>query len=463
MSRSASLLASAFALSLVSGCKTDNPNVPPSGNGDMEGTPTHGDGSMGHDGAAANDLAGGGGQDSGGGPQDFAVGPPDMIPLPSSYTFGSHPMKYPSDVLMPSGSQASLDQTTEQAYDTWKANYVKQGCGGYYVLTGGGSGMNVGDTVSEGHGYGMVITAFMAGYDPNAQTIFDGMYNFFHKFPTSSHQNLMAWTVDVAGGCKIPTGQSDSATDGDLDIAFALLLAEKQWPGNGYLAKAQAVIADIKNGDIHATTYEPLLGDWATTGDPQYNATRPSDFMIDHFRSYATATMDSSWGMSVDGVYGLISTMQMNYSPSTGLLPDFVVATTTTPAPAQPNFLEGARDGQYGWNSCRTPWRIGTDYLASGDSRSKTAIQPMNTWIMSATGNDPSMIMDGYTLSGGKGSGQSGPSQAFSSPFGVAAMLGTDQAWLDSIWSSRQINEGYFADSITMICMIVMSGNWWAP
>jgi hypothetical protein len=87
----------------------------------------------------------------------------------------------------------------------------------------------------------------------------------------------------------------------------------------------------------------------------------------------------------------------------------------------------------------------------------------MNNWIMTETNHDPSQIRDGYTLSGGKGAGQSGPSSAFSSPFGVAAMLGTDQAWLDAIWSSRAINEDYYGDSITMICMIVMSGNWCTP
>jgi hypothetical protein len=109
------------------------------------------------------------------------------------------------------------------------------------------------------------------------------------------------------------------------------------------------------------------------------------------------------------------------------------------------------------------PWRIATDYLVSGDARAKAAIQKMNAWIMGETNHDPANILDGYTLAGGKGAGQSGPSSAFSSPFGVAAMLGTDQAWLDAIWSSRQINEGYYSDSITMLCMIVMSGNWCAP
>jgi hypothetical protein len=145
------------------------------------------------------------------------------------------------------------------------------------------------------------------------------------------------------------------------------------------------------------------------------------------------------------------------------LLPDFIVDTATSPSPAPANFLEGPGDGQYNYNSCRTPWRIATDYIASKDARAKTAIQKMNTWIISNTGGDPAKILDGYTLAGGKGAGQSGPSAAFSSPFGVAAMLGSDRAWLDKLWTSRQIDGDYYADSITMLSMIVMSGNWWEP
>jgi hypothetical protein len=99
----------------------------------------------------------------------------------------------------------------------------------------------------------------------------------------------------------------------------------------------------------------------------------------------------------------------------------------------------------------------------SKDARAKTAIQKMNAWVMAKTNHDPSQILSGYKLSGDKGTTQGGPSAAFSSPFGVAAMLGTDQGWLDALWSSRHINEGYYADSITMLSMIVMSGNWWAP
>jgi endo-1,4-beta-D-glucanase Y len=379
--------------------------------------------------------------------------------------FGSHIFHYPSDVLFPSGGQAALDQKARQAYDQWKAKYVKQGCGGYYVLSGGGTGAGVGDEVSEGHGYGMVITAMMAGYDPNAETIFDGMVSFFKKFPTASHQNLMSWTVHVAGGCQVPPNQMDSATDGDLDIAYALLLADHQWPGKGYLAEAKAVILAALGGDVNPTTHLTTLGDWATPSAAAFYATRPSDFMLDHFRAFGLATADPAhWQAgTVEAMYSLISTMDSKFSPQTGLLPDFVVNTNTAPQPAAPNFLETAADGEYFYNSCRTPWRIATDYIVSGDMRAKNAVALMNGWIIAKTGGNPAQIKGGYTLAGADSANQKGPTQAFSSPFAVAAMLSGNQAWLDALWSSRSITEGYYPDSITMLCLLVLSGNWWPP
>jgi hypothetical protein len=35
--------------------------------------------------------------------------------------------------------------------------------------------------------------------------------------------------------------------------------------------------------------------------------------------------------------------------------------------------------------------------------------------------------------------------------------------WLDRLWTSRSIDEDYYGDSITMLSMIVLSGNWWSP
>ncbi len=90
----------------------------------------------------------------------------------------------------------------------------------------------------------MIITVLMAGYDSNAQkksmTVYLKQQELLKvlKIP-----NLMGWVV--ADSKKKHKVIFDSATDGDLDIAYSLLLAHKQWGSNGtvnYLKEAQDMI-----------------------------------------------------------------------------------------------------------------------------------------------------------------------------------------------------------------------------
>ena len=178
-----------------------------------------------------------------------------------NHPLGSHPMPYAAGSILPSHiTAAARDQAAADFYDAWKARFLKQGCGAgrYYVATATQTG-NL--TVSEGHGYGMLITALMAGHDPNAQLYFDGLFAYFRDHPTATHPHLMSWYQDTA--CADAQG-NDSATDGDLDIAFALLLADKQWGSCGavnYLAEAQQVLGDLADGDVDANMDYTLLGD----------------------------------------------------------------------------------------------------------------------------------------------------------------------------------------------------------
>jgi len=55
---------------------------------------------------------------------------------------------------------------------------------------------------------------------------------------------------------------ADSATDGDLDIAYALLLADNQWGSSGsvdYKAEALAVLSDILDKEVNRIDWN-LLG-----------------------------------------------------------------------------------------------------------------------------------------------------------------------------------------------------------
>ncbi|GIP28467.1 licheninase [Paenibacillus sp. J23TS9] len=383
-------------------------------------------------------------------PAGFAFASPNKpFPQHTTYTGGT---------ILPSNvTQSAMDSAVQSKWDSWKSAYLKPaGTGKYYVKY-----ESNGDTVSEAHGYGMLATVLMAGYDSNAQTYFDGLYKYYKAHPSDNNSYLMAWKQNSSFQNIEGT---DSATDGDMDIAYSLLLADKQWGSSGsinYLQAGKDMINAIMQSDVNQTQWTLRLGDWATDSANK-NATRPSDFMLNHMKAFQAATGDTKWTNVIDKTYTIINSLYSGYSPTTGLLPDFVVLSGSTYKPAAANFLEGANDGNYDYNSCRTPWRITTDYLISGDNRALNQLNQMNTWIKGKVSSNPSSVKDGYKLNGTvTGSGGSG---AFYAPFGVSAMTSSsNQSWLNSVWTKTagSSNEGYYEDSIKLFSMIVMSGNWW--
>ncbi|NWG75204.1 MAG: hypothetical protein HXY24_11445 [Rubrivivax sp.] len=163
-------------------------------------------------------------------------------------------------------------------YDYWKERYLKAagttpGGAPLYRIAFGSSAPNVNVTVSEGQGYGMIIVALMAGHDAQAQTYFDGLWRFARANPSGIDSRLMTWRVPIDGN------GNDSAFDGDADMAYALLLADKQWGSSGsinYKAEAEQVIAGILESTIGPTSRLPMLGDWVDPNGVDYNQYTPA-------------------------------------------------------------------------------------------------------------------------------------------------------------------------------------------
>lgn len=164
----------------------------------------------------------------------FSQAPSKPFPQHVTYTVGS--IK-PNIV-----TQTAMDKKVKSFYIKWKNRYLVNGCAPdeYYVFYNFEGFADPPDAicVSEGQGYGMIITALMAGYDANAKIIFDGLYNYYKSHPSIIDPVLMGWQ-QTEGCVNVP--DADAATDGDLDIAYGLLLAHIQWGSGGainYLSEA---------------------------------------------------------------------------------------------------------------------------------------------------------------------------------------------------------------------------------
>jgi endo-1,4-beta-D-glucanase Y len=381
------------------------------------------------------------------------------------FPFPQH-VQYTKGAIKPSTqTQAQLDAAVKSFYDVWKSKYLKPGCtsGQYYVEYVNGSEI----CVSEGQGYGMVITAYMAGYDTMAKTYYDGLYRWYKANPSTVNPILMNWQQNS----KCVSDGTDAATDGDLDIAYSLLLADKQWGSSGsinYLSEALAIINAIKQSEVYPVVSSLQLGDWAHDDSQYKNDTRPSDFMYDHFRAFNAATNDATWNSVLNECYNLIDTIQTRYSPNTGLIPDFIENCDSVPHPAKSKFLESSDDGYYNYNSCRTPWHFGTDYLLNGDVRAKNDCNKITQWLKKLTSNKVSSIRSGYKLDGSNISGNNYQDMAFMAPFAVGACVDTaHQVWLNDLWNyvttDAVSNSDYFGNTLKMLCMIVIAGDYWAP
>jgi endo-1,4-beta-D-glucanase Y len=381
---------------------------------------------------------------------------------------------YTAGVIKPTNvSQSAMDAKVTSTYATWKSKYVKTlGGQGSWVDCGKACGNTDNIAVSEGHGYGMVIAAYMAD-----QALFDSLYQYYRAHLSINGPNLMAWEQTLKNGKMVNTGGADSATDGDLDIGYGLLLADQQWGSTGninYRAAALNVLHDILTWDVNQNYWNTNPGDWAKGSNSDENHSRPSDWMTDHFLAFAK--YDTANATKWNNVYNEVA-KNVNYqfthgSQNTGIVPDFVVLSGSNFVPVTGEYLETKHDGDFDYNACRTPWRLSMSYIVNGHTEMLSAEQKTASWIKGATGGVTSKIRAGYYIRNGT-NGQSYVSYndlAFTGPMTVDAMLGgsSGQGWLNSLWTA--INGGdfgattdYYGDTLRMQVLIVVSGNWWTP
>jgi endo-1,4-beta-D-glucanase Y len=180
---------------------------------------------------------------------------------------------------------------------------------------------------------------------------------------------MMSWNFSVCGGSQ----DSGGATDGDLDIAMALILADAKW--GGYRTQAEVLISALKQYATASCDGRRVLrpGDrWGSCADNVDKRLNPSYFSPAYYRAFAAYVPNQAdfWNGLVDDTYALLAVYQQRMS---GLLPDW-------------SYSDGSTAGAYGYEACRVPWRIATDYAWSGDVRAKTLLQGLRSWAATRGG-----------------------------------------------------------------------------
>lgn len=320
-----------------------------------------------------------------------------------------------------------LPSHAKTAYTTWKTKYLKSCSGGKFRVA-----YNASETVSEGIGYGMLLTV---AHGDRAE--FDGLWAYYKQH---SSGGVMGWKVS---GCDSVV-DGNSASDADLDAAMALIQASCKW-GGSYLGEAQTLIAAIKSKET-IEGGENFLKPAASGLDSCQNVSYASPA---YYRAFAKKKPDqaSFWNKLASDSYTQLSRAD---NDSTGLVPNWSNMSGGAGCGGKP---DGDR---YGYDAARTPWRVATDYVWNGTPAAKDYLGKLVTWV-DGGGGGITAIGDKYTLSGSKEG--INHNSTFTGAFALAGMAHS-QAKADVYGTAfRSISDGaYYEESLRAVYMLLASG-----
>jgi endo-1,4-beta-D-glucanase Y len=342
--------------------------------------------------------------------------------------------KFPQNVKYPYGFMPSTFSSTN--FQNWYTKYKSQSS----LLPKCNNGIAVGTDNGakvEAMGWAMIIAAYMGDKET-----FDGLYTYYKSKIQSSH-GMMAWLTSCSG-----VSDAGSASDGDLDVAFSLLVAYWQW-GESYKEEATKTITTVKKLITNCSGTSVVVGGYS--GKSPYGGCSKTDisyYTPAFFREFAKFTNDTAWSKLADDTYTVLNN---GADDNTGLVPDWQTLSG------------GAVSGSvhtYGFDACRVPWRMALDYLWNGNEKAKTWCTTISTW---ANKIGPKNIKDGYNLNGSAiGNWHN---MSYTGGFAVAAMCNSQEisdAFGKEI-ASMSFDSYWYHAFLGNCYMLAMSGNMWRP
>jgi endo-1,4-beta-D-glucanase Y len=364
-------------------------------------------------------------------------------------------------------------------YKEWNDTYIRKDdtSGGKYVYWKADSvNRDNTATVSEAHGFGMLILVNMANIDNKNSDIYkedyDDFIRFYNRHRSSIINEFMCWQMIFSDdGEIINIDNASSATDGDIDIAYSLILADELWGSDGefdYISMAGEIIKAFRINMVSEGKYI-FVGDSILKYSKHSDLIRSSDFILDALYKFKEIDKDNEdvWDGIIEEIGNILNAITTDYSENTGLIPDFILSTPKGYTPALGKKLETENDGDFGYNACRTPYRIGSFSLYDKDDQYDYYLKAYSKWTKETTKINPGKLNAGYYIINGP-VGTPLPnsdyeSLAFIAPLLISASLDKDQDWYDAIYEyivNRDIkDDGYYGNTLKMLVLIVGTGN----
>ncbi|MBO9699430.1 MAG: choice-of-anchor D domain-containing protein [Sporocytophaga sp.] len=387
----------------------------------------------------------------------FSLGAIAQINTPAGAVvpFNANP-KYANGIMpknLPTSGAFGKSTDAANAYNEWKEKYTEScGSGKWRVKFDDPS-----KTVSEGIAYGMLLSAYAAD-----KALFDGLWAFY-KANSNNGFSFMNWKTN---GCVANPETTGGATDADLDVAFALLIAKTQWPSGTYGTDATNLINAIKQSEIHSSGIANNGNGWGMGSVDGSNGRQacvnPSYQSPAYYKVFKDYTKDNSWDNAVNGGYNLINA---NAHATTGLVSDWSSNTGVRNTCNNSGTGSSPTDG-YGYDACRNPWRMAQDVIWNNETKAKSILGKITTYL---AGKGASNVRGPLYQDGGLYTGNA-HNATFVSTFAVAVMGSTNQTLMDQMYTEtvntkdliqNQTLSGYYGNTLRCISLFMMTGNFW--
>lgn len=206
-----------------------------------------------------------------------------------------------------------------------------------------------GNTTSEGQAYSMLKAVWS-----NDEASFDGVYQWTKDHLQYRGDKLISWLWKDN-----KLGDSNSASDADVDLAAALLLGGKKWNKAQYTNEAKVIINDIWTKEVKMVNGRYLLTSAAQAENGDYYLVNPSYFSPAYFRLFAEYDKTKPWTALANDSYYWWANVQ---NPSTGLVPNWIEVSKVDGSMKSAHGIMGNDADIYGFDAFRAFFRAAQDY-----------------------------------------------------------------------------------------------------
>jgi endo-1,4-beta-D-glucanase Y len=272
--------------------------------------------------------------------------------------------------------------------------------------------------------------------------------------------NLMAWKMNT-----YESSTGGSATDADIDIAAALLIAYQKTGNSTYKDEALLIAKSIWEWEVSTSTklLLPAMNNEVLGDGHLYNISYMS---LAALKMFAAFDSDHDWNSVLDATLAYLQKVQ---DAGDGLWPDW---SDPDGAPIDPdNNSNQSLKGKNGTTNSyeafqkeavRIPWRIAWYYSWFGDERAKALLDKAQAFIASQGKDTPNSLNAWYAYSGGNMASGLASTYMWASYCAFAMGSASNQDWLNAcnerLLDATIPKNGYYNASLQLMYNLLFNG-----